>query len=55
VAGDWQETADQIIKDIDNPVSHQEVIERADRYLKARQGGTELACQHIIEFLRETY
>ncbi len=52
--GDWQEAADQIIKDIDNPVSHQEIIERAGRYLKERQGGTELACQQIIELLEET-
>ena len=51
VAGDWKEVADLIIKDIDNPASRQKVVEHAGRYLKDRQGGTEMACRQIIEML----
>ena len=53
VAGDWQAVADRLIKDIEHPVPRQEVIERARQYLQQRQGGTEIACQHILDILEE--
>jgi hypothetical protein len=43
--------ADRLIKDIEHPVPRQEVIERTRQYLQERQGGTEIACRHIMEML----
>ncbi len=54
VAKDWQEVADQIIKDIDDPPSHQNVRQRVEQYLKDRRGGTDIACQHIINLLEKS-
>ncbi|MBW2408177.1 MAG: 3-deoxy-D-manno-octulosonic acid transferase [Deltaproteobacteria bacterium] len=51
VAQDWKQVADQLIKDIDHPAPHREVLERVDQYLKGRRGGTEIACRHIMEML----
>jgi 3-deoxy-D-manno-octulosonic-acid transferase len=51
VAGDWQAVSDRLIKDIEQPAPRQEVIERTRQYLKDRQGGTEIACRHIMEML----
>ena len=52
VAKDWKEVAYLLVKDIDKPSSHQQVIERVNTYLKDRQGGTEMACRHIIDLLK---
>ena len=54
VAKDWKEVAYLLEKDIDKPSSHQQVIERVHTYLKDRQGGTEMACRHIIDLLKRT-
>jgi 3-deoxy-D-manno-octulosonic-acid transferase len=54
VAADWKQVADLLIKDIDHPAPHQEVVTRVDQYLKNRRGGTEIACQQILNLLDET-
>lgn len=51
VAGDWKQVADLLIADIDHPVPHQKVRERVGQYLSDRQGGTQLACRHIMKLL----
>ncbi len=54
VAEDWKQVADQLIKDIDHPAPHREVLERINEYLKDRRGGTDIACRHIIEQLEKS-
>jgi 3-deoxy-D-manno-octulosonic-acid transferase len=51
IATDWQDAARRLVKNIENPTSHQQVIERAQAYIKGRQGGAELGCRHIIDML----
>ncbi len=51
VAEDWKQVADQLIRDIDHPAPQREVLERFNEYLKDRRGGTQIACQHIMEML----
>ena len=38
-------------EDIDSPQRRQDVITATLNYIKVRQGGTEIACRHIIEGL----
>ena len=51
VAEDWKQVADLLIRDIDQPAPHREVLERVNQYLKDRRGGTDIACRHILEML----
>lgn len=51
VAADWKEVANTLIKGIENPPSHETVRKSAFEYLKDRQGGTEIACHLIHQFL----
>ena len=52
VAGDWEEVAAHILKDMARTPSRENVIERARQFVKARQGGTEQACRHIAAGLQ---
>ena len=51
VATDWKDVACRLTKDIENPASHQQVVQRAQAYIRDRQGGAELGCKHIIDML----
>jgi 3-deoxy-D-manno-octulosonic-acid transferase len=51
IATDWKDVARRLVKNIENPTSHQQVVERAQAYIKNRQGGAQLACRHIIDML----
>jgi 3-deoxy-D-manno-octulosonic-acid transferase len=51
MAEDWRKVADLLLKDIDSPPRRQDVIAGALHYIKARQGGTKIACRHIAEGL----
>ncbi len=51
VAEDWKDVARRLTKNIDNPISRQQVVERTQAYIRGRQGGAELACRHIIDML----
>jgi 3-deoxy-D-manno-octulosonic-acid transferase len=51
VADDWSKVADLLLKDIDSPSHRQDVITATLHYIKARQGGTHIACRHIADGL----
>ena len=51
VADDWRKVADLLLKDIDSPLHRQDIITEALHYIKARQGGTKIACRHIADSL----
>ena len=51
IAADWKEVTDALTKGIENPTSHETVRKSAFEYLKDRQGGTEMSCRLIYEFL----
>jgi 3-deoxy-D-manno-octulosonic-acid transferase len=51
VAGDWEEVAACLLRDMDRPSSREDVINRAMEFIKARQGGTAKACQEIAACL----
>ena len=51
VARDWKEVAKLIIQDINGASSREKVIEKTLDFVKARQGGTEQACRHIVASL----
>jgi 3-deoxy-D-manno-octulosonic-acid transferase len=51
IATDWRDVARRLIENIENPTSRQQVIERAQSYIRGRQGGADLACRHIIDML----
>ena len=54
VAGDWKEVAAIILKDMDSQDHRKEVIETARQFVKARQGGTQMACRHIAACLENS-
>ena len=51
IAAGWKEVADTLVKGIENPPSHEIVRKLAFEYLKNRQGGTEMSCRLIDDFL----
>jgi len=51
IAADWKEVTEILIKEIENPPSQETVRKAAFEYLKTRQGGTEIACHFIHQFL----
>jgi 3-deoxy-D-manno-octulosonic-acid transferase len=51
VAGDWKEVAKLLLQDIDGASFREEVIEKTLNFVKARRGGTEIACRHIVASL----
>jgi 3-deoxy-D-manno-octulosonic-acid transferase len=51
VAGDWEEVAACLLRDMDRPSSREDVINRALEFIKIRQGGTAKACQEIAACL----
>lgn len=51
IAADWKEVSDALAKGIVNPPSHETVQNLAFEYLKDRQGGTEIACCLIHQFI----
>jgi len=53
IAGDWQEAAALILKDLGGPPPRDKVIGQALRFIKARQGGTAQACRQIEALLFE--
>ena len=53
IAGDWQEVAALILKDLDSAPSRDKVIAEALRFINARQGGTAQACRFIESILFE--
>jgi 3-deoxy-D-manno-octulosonic-acid transferase len=52
VAGDWEEVAACLLRDMDRPSSREDVINRALEFIKIRQGGTAKACQEIAACLK---
>ncbi len=54
VAGDWKEVAALILKDMDSSPRREEVIETTLQLVKARQGGTQMACRQIAACLAST-
>jgi 3-deoxy-D-manno-octulosonic-acid transferase len=54
VAGDWKEVAALILKDMDSSTPREEVIETTLKFVKPRQGGTQMACRHIAASLAST-
>jgi 3-deoxy-D-manno-octulosonic-acid transferase len=53
IASDWQETANVLIEHINNPPSREKTINAANKYMKARQGGTAFACKIIEDLLNK--
>jgi 3-deoxy-D-manno-octulosonic-acid transferase len=51
VAGDWEEVAACLLRDMDRPSSREDVINRALEFIKTHQGGTAKACQEIAACL----
>jgi len=51
IAKDWQEVVTLLANDIAQPSAPESVRETAYRYLKDRQGGTDMACRLIAEYL----
>ncbi|MEE4262780.1 MAG: glycosyltransferase N-terminal domain-containing protein [Desulfobacteraceae bacterium] len=51
IAEDWSNVVDLLLKDINSPVHRQDVMTAALHYIKARQGGTQIACRHIAHSL----
>ena len=54
IAANWKEVTDALVKGIENPPSHETVRKSAFEYLKGHQGGTEIACRLVIEFLNSS-
>ena len=54
VADEWKQVANLLIKDIDHPLPHQKVLERADQFLKDHRGGTDIAYRQILNLLAQT-
>jgi 3-deoxy-D-manno-octulosonic-acid transferase len=52
VAPNWQQAAAFMLKDLDTAPPRAEVIEKTRAFIRARQGGTALACRHIKACLR---
>jgi 3-deoxy-D-manno-octulosonic-acid transferase len=53
IAGDWQEVAALILKDLDSAPSRDRIIAAALRFITARRGGTAQACRFIESVLFE--
>ncbi len=51
IANDWMETADLLVKHLENPLPREKVRERAVMYVKQRRGGTKQACRTITGML----
>ncbi len=51
IAKDWQEVVDLLANDIAQPSAPETVRETAYRYLKDRQGGADMACRLIEEYV----
>jgi 3-deoxy-D-manno-octulosonic-acid transferase len=51
IAADWKEVTEILAKGIENPPSKETIRKSAFKYLKNRQGGTEIACRLILQFL----
>ncbi len=51
IAADWKEVTEILAKGIENPPSKQTIRKSAFEYLKNHQGGTEIACHLIHQFL----
>ncbi len=51
IAADWKEVTDALAKGIANPPPHETVQKLAFEYLKDHQGGTEIACLLIHQFI----
>jgi 3-deoxy-D-manno-octulosonic-acid transferase len=51
IAKNWQEVVDRLANDIAQPAAPESVRETAYRYLKDRQGGTDMACRVIEEYV----
>jgi len=54
-AANWKEAADILAESLQKPLSRERVREQALKYVKDRQGGTEKACQLIVELLHQAY
>ena len=52
VAGDWEEVAACLLRDMDRPSSREDVINRALEFIKTHQGGTAKACKEIAACLK---
>ena len=52
IAGDWQKVTAQLLKDMQNPPPREEIIKNTLQYIKARQGGAEMACRAIAASLK---
>ncbi len=51
VAGNWQEVAAQLLKDMESPPPRNEIINRTLEYIKERQGGAAKACRAITALM----
>ncbi|MBT8373088.1 MAG: 3-deoxy-D-manno-octulosonic acid transferase [Deltaproteobacteria bacterium] len=51
VAGDWEQVADLLLKDLVSAPSRKEVISAAVQFIEARRGGTDRACRRIVACL----
>jgi len=51
VAGNWQEVAGLLLKDMDSSPFRQDVIEAALEFIEKHRGGTAKACCHIVACL----
>jgi 3-deoxy-D-manno-octulosonic-acid transferase len=54
-ASNWKEVADILVETIERSPSHESVREASLRYIKGHRGGTEKACQAIVEFLHQVH
>ncbi len=53
VAGNWQEVAALLLKDMESSPPRDEIIKRSLEYIKERQGGTTKACRAISALMED--
>ena len=51
VAGNWQEVAALLLKDMEGSPPKNEIINQSLEYIKERQGGAEKACRAITALM----
>jgi 3-deoxy-D-manno-octulosonic-acid transferase len=54
VAGNWQEVAALLLRDMESSPPRDEIISRSLEYIKKRQGGAETACRAITALMEDS-
>jgi 3-deoxy-D-manno-octulosonic-acid transferase len=54
IASDWKEVADILVNHLKHPIDRSDVQTAAQKYVRAHQGGTTIACDLICQYLKES-